>query len=190
MPHQAQRPQRVTPGDGSDESARRPAGSLVGSPGPADARSAAHGTEQGGIVELLAEQCGLYRRLRELALRQRGLIAGDRPDALLAVLQERQELVRAVTRINERLAPLRREWDARLAELPPDARRRAGELLDEMQTLLGRIIDDDRQDGALLAARKQVVADVLSGLSGGRAAQDGYARGAARPKAGSADWTG
>lgn len=130
------------------------------------------------LIELLTEQRDHYRRLRELSEQQRSLICGDRPEQLLSILQERQTLVTALTRLNARLAPFRRNWDEMYSALPDETRRTAGTLLSEINAALQVILQNDHQDGALLAARKQIVANELSDLGGGRAAGAAYARAA------------
>ena len=61
---------------------------------------------------------GFLKRLRELSDQQRTLITGDRPELLLNILRERQTLVGALARLNERLAPFRRNWEGLYAGFP------------------------------------------------------------------------
>lgn len=136
------------------------------------------------LIELLTEQRDHYQRLRRLSEQQRSLICGDRPEQLLSILQERQALVNALTRLNAHLAPFRREWDEMYAALPETARHAAGTLLTEINAALQVILQNDQQDGDLLAAKKQLVADELSELGGSRAASAAYARAAGTTAAG------
>ena len=142
------------------------------------------------LVSLLARQCDLYRKLKELSEKQRGLIAGDRPDMLLGILQERQAHVRELTMLNQQLSSFRRDWQATFKSLTAEIKERVSELLATINTLLSAIIETDKEDGALLSARKQMAAAELSGLSGGRIANQSYARSTPAPNAGSADLTG
>ncbi len=142
------------------------------------------------LVSLLTRQCDLYQKLKALSERQRGLIAGDRPDMLLGILQERQAHVRELTLLNQQLSPFRRDWQATFESLRAQTKQRVSELLATINTLLSAIIETDKQDGALLSARKQMAAAELSGLSGGRLANQSYARSTPAPSAGLADLTG
>ncbi|MBL8880216.1 MAG: hypothetical protein JNG88_13945 [Phycisphaerales bacterium] len=135
--------------------------------------------QSGQLIDLLTEQHERYRRLRELSEQQRSLICGDRPEQLLSILQERQSLVNALTKLNVSLAPFRRNWDEMYAALPDEIRRRASELLGEINASLQVILKNDHQDSALLAARKQLVANELSDLGGTRAAGTAYAKASA-----------
>ncbi len=142
------------------------------------------------LIALLSQQCDLYERLRDLAERQGGMITGDRPDMLLTVLQERQTIVQALTRLNEQLGPYRRSWEIVYGDLKTPQKQQAGDLVKRINDLLGGILKTDDRDRATLAARKQAVANELSGLSGGRLANAGYATVRTAGDAGAADLTG
>ena len=142
------------------------------------------------LIDLLARQRDLYRNLRELSERQRNLITGDRPELLLSILRDRQDLVTALARLNNELGPFRRNWDSVYAALPEARRAAASELLREINGLLRVILQTDQEDGALLAARKQAAGAALHDLAGGQVANAAYARQAAPPSAAPADLTG
>lgn len=140
------------------------------------------------LLKLLTEQRALYQRLQELSRLQRGLISGERPELLLNILRDRQKLVSALAEINQQLTPFRQDWEGVYEQLPEDARRAASELLRQINEMLTVILDTDQEDGALLAARKQSVADSLADLAGGHAANTAYGR-APRGGRGGADLT-
>jgi FlgN protein len=126
------------------------------------------------LVELLMAQRELYRRLTDLSARQRGLITGDHPEQLLNILSDRQKIILALSRLNEQLSPYRRNWEAHHAALPEATRQQVSALLDEINGTLQAIIAADREDGALLSARKQAVARTLDDVRGGRTANRAY----------------
>lgn len=132
------------------------------------------------LMALLAEQTGLYRQLRDLSERQRGLIVGDTPEDLLTILNQRQTLVNKLARLNESLAPFRRDWQQCYAALSPQHREQAGGLLAEMNQHLQAILQADSEDSKLLSVRKQSVARDLRDVTGGRAANAAYGRAAAQ----------
>ncbi len=143
------------------------------------------------LIGLLTEQRDLYQRLRDLSERQRSLISSDRPEQLLNILRERQTLVAALARLNEQLAPFRRNWDVLYQGLPAGLRVTANELLQDINGLLRAILKTDQEDSALLATRKQLVSQRLREVDGGHTANTAYARqaGNGAPTAG-ADVTG
>jgi len=143
------------------------------------------------LLALLREQRDLYRKLRALSDRQRGLISGDEPDRLLNILRDRQTLVAGLVRLNDQLAPYRRDWESIHARLPDNTRDEASALLSEINEILQGILRIDQEDGALLSARRQAVARSLSDVSGGRTANAAYAQQARRTdSAAAADLTG
>jgi hypothetical protein len=128
------------------------------------------------IIDLLARQRDLYQKLRELSERQRTMISGDRPDLLLNILRERQGLVTSLAQLNEEMGPYRRNWDTSYNALPDNYRQQASGLLQEINGLLRVILQTDREDTALLSARKQAVAGDIAEISGGQVANAAYAK--------------
>lgn len=130
------------------------------------------------LIDLLIEQRDLYKRLRSLSERQRGMISSDTPEHLLNILRERQALITALAAINEKLSPFRQGWDGLYAQLPDTARQQVSDLLDEINGLLGAILAADQEDSALLGARRQTVGEALRSVNDTRAANAAYARNA------------
>lgn len=133
------------------------------------------------LVALLEEQRNLYLRLRDLSERQRSLITGDRPEALLDILRDRQTSVMALARINESLSPYRRDWEATFLRLDEPLRERVGGLLGEINAALQAILKADQEDGALLAARKRSVGAAIETIADTRRVNAAYAKNAAGP---------
>lgn len=142
------------------------------------------------LLSLLGQQRDLYVKLRALSDRQRTMISSDRPELLLAILRERQDLVAALARLNDELAPFRRNWDGLYAALPDPVRDKASNLLQEINGLLRVILRTDQEDGAMLSARKQALAADMAGVNDGQTANAAYARNAGAPSAAGADLTG
>ncbi len=128
------------------------------------------------LMELLTQQRDLYRRLRQLADQQRGLISGDQPEKLLDLLRERQNLVGRLAQLNMQLAPYRRNWGGTYGSLPEDLRNQAGVILEEINKTLQVILKADREDGALLSVKKQMIAAEANSVTGGRTANAAYAK--------------
>jgi len=142
------------------------------------------------LMALLTQQRDLYQRLRELSNKQRSMISGDRPEMLLNILRDRQDLVTSLAKLNDELAPFRRSWDEMYASLPEDQRKQASGLLQEINGLLRVILSTDQEDGALLTARKQTAAGNLAGISGGKAANTAYGKQTGSTGSEAADVTG
>jgi hypothetical protein len=142
------------------------------------------------LVKLLGEQRDLYLRLRDLSEQQRALIASDHPEQLLNLLRERQTLVGALARLNDQLAPFRKNWEGMYAGLPDDLRDQANNLLLEINGLLRVILRSDQEDSAMLNARKETVGQRIRDLTGGQAANNAYGRRTDPAPSSSADMTG
>ncbi|MFO0839170.1 MAG: flagellar export chaperone FlgN [Phycisphaerae bacterium] len=142
------------------------------------------------LLELLRRQRGLYERLLELSRAQRGLVAEDRPDGLLTLLRERQELVGELVRLNVELTPYRQAWGDLAESVPLAQRQEVQQLLDAIQDALRRILQSDQEDSAILSARKQFVAQELTEISGASSAHAAYAAGGEIRAPGTADLTG
>jgi Mg2+ and Co2+ transporter CorA len=142
------------------------------------------------LISLLTQQRDLYQRLQQLAEQQRSLIASDRPESLLNVLKERQTLVGKLAQLNMQLAPYRRNWHETYNGLSDEVRQQAGKLLEEINGMLQTILSADREDSALLSARKQVIANELNDVSGGRKVNAAYAQQTAKPGGSTADISG
>lgn len=128
------------------------------------------------LVTLLGQQRDLYLELRSLSQRQRTLIAGPRPELLLDVLTQRQRIIARLAEINEQLSPVRREWEVVYGGLPEELRRKTGALLAEINEALQTILSIDKEDSALLAARKQSTAQELGRQDRRSAANAAYTR--------------
>ncbi len=128
------------------------------------------------LVTLLRRQRELYAALRALSEQQRSTLSGDRPERLLEILRERQDIVSSLSTLNEDLGPYRRNWDSTLGRLPESHRKVVGELHGEINGLLRVILKTDEEDAELLAVRKSAVSAQLAELGGRRAATVAYAR--------------
>ncbi len=126
------------------------------------------------MVDLLTEQRGLYERLAALSDSQRELITGQRTEQLLIVLAERQTVLTELERLATRIRPFQSEWPGLRAALPADRVQGVEALLADIQRLLGGILQKDRDDAQLLAARKQTTASAVTTCGTGKRADAAY----------------
>ena len=128
------------------------------------------------LVALLGHQRTLYRQLRVLADRQKALVVQDDPEALLALLGERQRLVDGLVGLNARLAPFRARWSQIYNGLDESRRKEVSLLLEEVNSSLGAILQSDRTDTATLTARQQDMAGQLATFNTGSRASAAYSQ--------------
>jgi hypothetical protein len=140
------------------------------------------------LIALLTEQRTLYSQLGELAGTQRGLITGGEPEQLLSVLGERQKLVDRLDAIGRRMKPYLESWKGFRATMAPVDALRVDRLLGDVNTMLAGILEKDKADAQLLAARKSSTAKAMEAVSIGRQAGAAYVANTyqARP---SRDWS-
>jgi hypothetical protein len=139
------------------------------------------------LIAMLSEQRDLYRRLSNLADRQRGLITGDDPERLLEVLAERQKLIDRLMASARELAPYQENWTAVRGSLSSPEEERVDQIVSEMQGLLSGILETDQADADLLSARKGTTARAIESLKTGRQAGSAYAQSSVNHRQG-ADW--
>lgn len=119
------------------------------------------------LVALLTRQRDLYRELKTLSDQQATLIEESQTDRLLSLLAQRQRLVDALTELNRELVPVRQA----LPQVSPPQREQVRLLMDEVDTLLQQIIEqDDRDRQNLQAAQRGVAAQIRQVRQGGAAA--------------------
>lgn len=144
--------------------------------------------EPGTLIALLTEQRSLYSQLGELAGTQRGLITGGEPEQLLSVLSERQKLVDRLDALGGRLKPYMQGWKAFRTTMTPVDALRVDRLLGEVNTMLAGILEKDKADAQLLAARKSSTAKAMETLSVGRKVGAAYVANAYQTRQ-SRDWS-
>lgn len=145
-------------------------------------------TNASELIALLSEQCGLYAQLRDLAVGQRSLITGDRPELLLGVLGERQRLIERLEALSGRLRPYQNDWRAVRSGLSASDGRRVDQLVAEVNALLKGILEKDAADAELLAARKSETALRVQSARAVRQAGAAYAASGDVP-GGAREWT-
>ncbi len=129
------------------------------------------------LISLLNRQVSIYTRLEQLSGRQRGLIAAEDQQQLLALLAERQKLVDELGVLNQGLIPLQKYWRAHRETIAPSLRAEADQLVRRAGEILQRILGADEQDARILSARKAQTAKEMTALAQGRQAFKAYGGG-------------
>ena len=141
------------------------------------ARSHTTEADAEALISLLRRQVGTYTRLEQLSDRQRGLIAAEDQQRLLALLAERQKLVDELSVLNQGLIPLQKYWRANRETVTPSLRAEADQLVGRAGEILQRILGADEQDARILSARKAQTAKQVTALAQGRQAFEAYSGG-------------
>ena len=131
-------------------------------------------------LALLEDQAGLYRQLHALSSSQGALVDGQ-PDALLAVLAQRQNLIDRLMDSNKKLEPYRDRWSAVTAGLTPAERQRMTEFLGQIDNFRRAIASQDDQDCRRLTEARGELARELARVNNSGQAAKAYHALSARP---------
>lgn len=127
--------------------------------------------------DLLLLQHALLARLDALGQRQAALIDHDDPAPLLALLAERDEVLRELAPVAERVAAQRESWPAGPTPEASHLRR----LLAQCADLAAAIAARDRAHAEHLSRRRDAYAAELARLDTGRDAAAAYAPASTAP---------
>jgi hypothetical protein len=117
-------------------------------------KSAAPASGTAAVLDALAKQVACYQRLAKLAEIQHQHVEREQVEGLVEVLQMRAGVLTEVGALDAVIRPARKRWTAFLAELPPERRASAEEMLAETLRLLERITSADKDDVLVLQQRK------------------------------------
>lgn len=120
--------------------------------------------EQQTLVQLLEDQADQYQSLLHLTKQQGELVDRQDADALLSLLGRRQTFIDRLAKLNDRLQPLKQNWDDRLAALPPAGRQTVTTLVANIQQFQQAIRRQDDRDFALLEQAKNQTGQEISQL--------------------------
>jgi predicted nuclease with TOPRIM domain len=127
------------------------------------------------LTELLIQQRDVYQKLGQFAASQAAAVQDDQSETLLRILSQRQQLITELTEINDRLEPFRSRWDELREQLSATERLRVADLVEEVQGLLGQILQRDEQDSDELRRRSDQVRNEAASTSMGRNLNAAYA---------------
>ncbi|MEX2672221.1 MAG: flagellar export chaperone FlgN [Phycisphaeraceae bacterium] len=131
------------------------------------------------LIELLEEQRVIYDQLVGLSEKQSGFVDSGDAESLLAVLAQRQKLIDHLTQINGRIEPFKQNWPKLWAELDGDSQARVQNLIDKVQALLDRIVEQDERDRAALSDHRDRIGAQVKQAHAGSAVNRAYGASAA-----------
>jgi hypothetical protein len=130
-------------------------------------------------ITVLGQQRALLGELDALSQRQSLLIDEPVLDALLAVLEERQQVIDRIMATARTIEQLRAEWERVRERVPADHGANVDRELDAVMALAGEVQRRDERDHARLKARLDGVAAELAGLTTSKKAAAAYGQGPA-----------
>lgn len=116
------------------------------------------------VLAILLKQRDLYGRLGQVAQRQRSYITGGEAERLLDALSERQVLIDELQNVAERMRPYQQNWPAVRGAMGPEQGQQVDSLLTEVNARLAAILEADKKDVELLAARKNATVQEMQNV--------------------------
>jgi len=127
------------------------------------------------IIDALSEQVTCYRKLARLAEAQREHVQQSHMEALLGVLQSRQQILEQLQNLEFIIGPAKKRWSEFLDEIEPESRSLAEQMLAETRKLLEQIMASDRNDALALEQRKVNLGKQIKQAAGARQINRNYA---------------
>jgi hypothetical protein len=138
------------------------------------------GLKGGGAINAveraLAAQKALYQQILTLARQQSQYVATGETEALMTVLAARHRLIEQVVPLDRELQPFKGRWQEVLDGLPTADRKVVGGLLQDVQKLLGDILQLDEQDKESLVRQRTAIGTEIKRTVTGAALSKAYGR--------------
>ncbi len=101
------------------------------------------------LLFLLRQQRYLYHQLKLLSMRQRELGLAGTPELLLDVVSGRRKLIEKLHQTNNKLRPIKTNWDKLSGQLRPEQRLMAKETANEIQQIIDEITQSTPPEAVL-----------------------------------------
>jgi hypothetical protein len=142
---------------------------------------------QDQTLTTLEEQLDCYKRLAKLANTQHEHVQNSRTEELLLVLTQRQEVIDQLARLEQIVAPVKKDWNDYLGTLPAEDRDLAEKTVAESRRLLEQITSNDKDDAIVLQQRKFKLGREINQATSARQFNRSYAAAAYGPKKSAVD---
>jgi hypothetical protein len=126
------------------------------------------------LVRPLSGQRSAYTQILALAKQQSAHVATGDNEALMTIFAARNRLIQDVAAFDQELRPYKGRWQDVLDGLPTADRRVVGELLQDVQRLLGDILEQDERDKESLLRQKAAVGGEIQRTVSGTALNRAY----------------
>ena len=94
----------------------------------------------GELLFLLRQQRYLYHQLKLLTERQRKSAGTNSPEFLLEIISGRRKLVEKLHELNNKLRPIKANWQKLSSQIEPEHRIEAHEITNHVHSIIGQIM--------------------------------------------------
>ncbi|MEM7227933.1 MAG: hypothetical protein AAF432_03875 [Planctomycetota bacterium] len=126
------------------------------------------------LVALLTTQEDRVARLVQLASRQTALIAEQKTDVLLSILEQRQKLIGAFSQAQNEINEFASKINDGTLDVTPDERARIRSLIDGISTRIEQVVARDAEDQDTLTAWQHTTGDKLRQIGAANKARGAY----------------
>ena len=126
------------------------------------------------LLESLQGQLAVYRQLLELVRRQRKEIDADDLDAVVDTLEQKQQLIESVTQQEERLAPLRKQWEEKREEVTEEERVPLQAVVSSLKEVMEELLQADAENEIDLRRKSKELAESIERVHKTRRAMQAY----------------
>lgn len=128
------------------------------------------------LMRILDRQIEQFAALDALSRQQSAAVTSGDTDTLLAVLAKREDVIRAIVELSERVAPVNAAWPDLASVLPDQMRVDLRHRIDAIDKAARDIAQRDDADRTALESARTAIADELVAMGRVRGAVNAYAR--------------
>jgi len=133
--------------------------------------------DAGELIDLLDRALSAYELLLSLSQGQAAAFAKGGAAGLLKVIARKQEVIGAISALDDALRPYTSQWEQTSRALPEPARRAVSAAAADLSDLIHRIIESEKSVERLVAAARDRLAGKARSVAGGLKAEKAYRRG-------------
>jgi len=126
------------------------------------------------FARLLDRQKAICLRLTECSQKQGEMLHSERAEDLLVLLADRQGLIDELTELGASMEPYRMAWPDLWSRLDGQRRQQFDRMIEEVQTLVDRIIASDRKDQFVLQKERSRIEREMKTVATGKATTGAY----------------
>jgi hypothetical protein len=126
------------------------------------------------LTRVLDRQLALFARLDELSREQSSSVSSGDADTLLSILARRENVIRDIAELSERVSPVRSTWPDLSSVVPEAQRRELRTRMDAIDRAVRVINERDEADRRVMERERGAIAEELSSMGRVRGAVSAY----------------
>lgn len=128
------------------------------------------------LLTLLEEQRSAQALLLALSKCQHGVFEKGGARGLMKIIARKQQVINRLASLDARLAHYTSQWEATLQALPSPARREVAVLIDDIQAMIRKTVESEKNIEELVTAARNVLSGKIRTINGGLTASKAYTK--------------